>query len=108
MTRGDLVTVVVPGDFGKPRPALLVQADRFSDLATVTVLLVTSSEVQTPLFRIPVEPSSVNGLQKQSFIMADKAMTVRIEKLGPPFGRLEEGAMHAVNRAMALFLGIAS
>ena len=108
MTRGDLVTVVAPGDFGKPRPALLVQADRSRDLATVTVLLVTSSEVETPLFRIPVEPSSVNGLRKRSFVMADKATTVRTEKLGPPFGRLEENAMRAVNRAPALFLGIAS
>ena len=108
MTRGALVTVAAPGDFGKPRPALLVQADRFRALATATVLLVTSSEVETPLFRIPVEPSPANGLRKRSFIMADKAVTVRVDKLGPPFGQLEEEPMRAVNRAMALFLGIAS
>ena len=106
MTRGDLVTVVAPGEFGKPRPALVVQSDRFRETATVTVLLLTSTEVEMPLFRVAVEPSPANGLRTRSFIMADKATTVRTGKLGQPFGRLEEDAMHAVNRALALFLGI--
>ncbi len=59
-----------------------------------------------PLFRVAVEPSPANGLRMRSFVMADKVTTVRIDKLGQPFGRLEEDAMRAVNRALALFLGI--
>jgi mRNA interferase MazF len=35
--RGDFVTVALQGDFGKPRPALVIQADSFADHATVTV-----------------------------------------------------------------------
>ena len=108
MRRGDLVTVALPGDFGKPRPALVIQSDLFAGHATVTVLPVTSTETPAPLFRIPVEPSADNGLRETSFAMVDKAMSIRTEKLGPPFGRLGDADPIRVNRALALFLGIVS
>jgi mRNA interferase MazF len=63
MTRGDFVTVAVQGDFGKPRPALVIQADQFSEHSSVTVLPVTSTLVAAPFLRITVEPSADNGLR---------------------------------------------
>lgn len=108
MRRGDLVTVALPGDFGKPRPALVVQSDLFSGHATVTALPVTSTPAEAPLFRLPVHPSPHNGLRERSFVMVDKAMSIRTEKLGASFGRLDRRDMTRVNRALALFLGIAS
>nr|WP_242410742.1 type II toxin-antitoxin system PemK/MazF family toxin [Magnetospirillum gryphiswaldense] len=54
-----------------------------------------------------VEPSPENGLRKRSQVMVDKAMTVKRDKLGEPFGHLDEAAMIAVNRSLALFLGFA-
>lgn len=107
MKRGDLVTVALQGDHGKPRPALVIQSDRFPDTATTTVLLVTSTLVEAPLIRLTVEPVSGNGLRATSQVMIDKAMTVRTEKLGEVFGRLDDTAMLEVNRALALFLGVA-
>jgi len=101
------VTVAVAGDFGKPRPALVIQSDRFSDTATVTVLLLSSTLARAPLLRIDVEPSSENGLQRPSQVMVDKVMTARREKVGPAFGRLDDAAMLAINRALALFFGFA-
>lgn len=108
MRRGDLVTAALPGDFGKPRPALVVQSDLFANHATVTVLPVTSTEVRAPFIRLPVEPSAGNGLHGPSFVMIDKATSVRTERLGAAFGRLDDADMMRVNRALALFLGIAS
>lgn len=105
MRRGDLVAVA--GDFGKPRPALVVQADTFGAAATVTVLLMSATLVEAPLIRITVQPDPANGLRRPSQIMVDKAITVRREKLGDPFGRLDGETMLAVNRSLALFLGIA-
>jgi mRNA interferase MazF len=105
--RGDLVTVAVAGDFGKPRPALIIQADQFGGTATVTVLLVSGTPVDAPLLRISVPPTSENGLRKGSQIMLDKAMTVRRDKVGKPFGRLDDETMLSVNRSLALFLGFA-
>lgn len=108
MRRGDLVTVALPGDFGKPRPALVIQSDLFSGHATVTVLPVTSTAADAPLFRLPVDPSPENGLRELSFVMVDKTMSIRTEKLGAAFGRLDGADITRVNRALALFLGIAS
>ena len=108
MRRGDLVTVALPGDFGKSRPALVVRSDLFSNHATITVLPVTSTPVETPLFRLPVDPTPNNGLREPSFVMVDKTMSIRAEKLGAAFGRLGRADMTRVNRALALFLGIAS
>lgn len=107
MRRGDLVPVAIPGDFGKPRPALVIQSDQFDGTATVTVLLLSGTLVDAPLIRLDVEPSPENGLRKRSQIMVDKAMTVKRDKLGEPFGQIDDATMVAVTRSLALFLGFA-
>ena len=107
MIRGDFVTIAMQGDFAKPRPALVIQADLFSEQATVTVLPVTSLLVGAPLFRITLPPSAKNGLQRPSQVMVDKAMTVKREKLGPAFGHIDQDAMVEIERCLAVFLGIA-
>lgn len=107
MRRGDLVTVALPGDFGKPRPALVIQADSFREHSSVTVLPITSTLVAAPLLRVTVQPSAENGLHKPSQVMVDKAMTVRRDRLGPVFGHLDAATLVAVERCLALFLGIA-
>lgn len=108
LRRGDLVTIAIQGDFGKPRPALVIQSDLFNKThPTVTLCLVSSELRDAPLFRLPVAPTPENGLQRDSQIQIDKVMTVLREKIGPSFGRLDDAAMLKVNRALALFMGIA-
>ena len=104
--RGDLVTIALQGDFGKPRPALVIQADWFAAHASVTVLPVTSALVEAPLLRITVQLSPDNGLQKPSQVMVDKAMTVQRNKLGPAFGRIDADTLVEVERCLAVFLGL--
>lgn len=105
--RGDFVTISLQGDFGKPRPALVIQSDQFNEHATVTVLPVTGTMVAAPLLRVTVQPDASNGLQKPSQVMVDKAMTVKRDKVGPAFGRIEADALVEVERCLAVFLGIA-
>jgi mRNA interferase MazF len=107
MRRGDLVTIALQGSYGKPRPALVVQSDLFAEHPSVAVLPVTGELRETPLYRIMVEPTTENGLTKRSQIMADKIQAVPREKVGETFGRIDPDTMLAVNRAMALFYGIA-
>ena len=107
MRRGDLVTIALQGDFGQPRPALVIQSDLFDGHPSVTVLPVTGELRDTPLFRITVTPSETNGLSKASQVMVDKLQTVSREKVGETFGRLDDSAMLAVNRALAVFLAFA-
>ena len=106
--RGDLVTVAVQGNFGKPRPALVIQSDLFNEShPTVMLCLVSSDLREAPLFRLAVGPTKENGLKLDSQIQIDKVMTVLREKVGPSFGRLDDATMLKVNRALALFMGIA-
>ena len=108
MKRGEFVTVALQGDFGKPRPALVVQSDKFNDThATVTVLLVSSELVDAPLFRIMLQPDVQNNLDRPSQILVDKAMTIKRSRLGAAFGSASDEVMLAVNRALAVLLGIA-
>ncbi|HMM45876.1 MAG TPA: type II toxin-antitoxin system PemK/MazF family toxin [Candidatus Macondimonas sp.] len=107
MRRGDFVTIAIQGDYGKPRPALVIQADPFNEHASVTVLPVTSTLIEAPLLRITVEPDDDNGLQKRSQVMVDKTTTVKRDKVGLPFGHIGEDTMIEVERSLAVFLGIA-
>jgi mRNA interferase MazF len=107
MKRGSIVTIAVQGDFGKPRPALVIQSDLFAQHPSIAVLLITSTLMQAPLVRIDVEPSQQNGLSLNSQIAVDKIFTVKREKIGAVIGELEDDKMLAVNRAMVVFLGLA-
>ena len=107
MNRGAVVIVALRGDYGKPRPALVVQADLFSELPSVTILPITSDLRDAPLYRVKVEHSTNTGLEKPSQIMVDKPQTIAREKVSQVVGHLDDNNMVAVNRAMALFLGFA-
>ncbi len=107
MRRGDIVTAVAPGDYGKPRPALVIQSDHFDSLSSVVLCLITSTLLEAPVFRITVDPSPGNGLQRVSQIEVDKIMTVKRERVGRVIGRLDDATMLKVNRSLAVFVGIA-
>ena len=77
--------------------------------ATATVLPVTSTVTPAiPLFRLPLQPSPTNGLRAPSCVMIDKTISIRIDRMGSTIGRLDEGDMLRIKRALALFLGLGS
>lgn len=106
MKRGDIVTVAMTGDFGKPRPALVIQSDRFVETGTLTVLLITNTPIDAPLLRVPIEPTPSNGLALPSFVMIDKAMSVKRERVGKVAGAADDAVMLVVTRNLAVFLGM--
>ena len=106
MKRGDLVTVAVSGDYGKPRPALVVQSDLFSALPSVTVLRLASDIHAGHPIRITVRPEPTNGLRWISHVMIDSAVSVPRERIGTGIGHLDGSAMAEVGRALAGFFGL--
>lgn len=104
--RGDLVTIALSGDYGKPRPALVIQADAFEALPSVTVLRLSSDIIPAHLTRITVEPTTTNGLRMPSQIMVDKAVTLPREKVGQIIGHLDPPTMRAVSKALIAFFGL--
>ena len=108
MKRGEIWTVSAGRSYaGKPRPAVIVQDDRFDATASITICVFTSDETNAPLFRLPVEPDEHNGLEKLSHLMVDKITTVPKDKLGKRIGRLASQDMTRLERALLVFLGIA-
>lgn len=107
MKRGELVLVAMQGDYGKPRPALVVQADLFNvDAPSVTVAPMSTTILDAPVARITVEPSKTNGLRAKSQVMVDKLNTVPRKRIGPKIGRLEDEALKRVNRALLVWLAL--
>lgn len=108
MKRGDVVTVAAAGDYGKPRPAIIIQSDAFPPAhSSVVVCQMTKELVDAPDFRITIEPHPDNGLRERSQIMADKPVTVRRERIGQRIGRLTDDEMSRVNVALAFVMGLA-
>ncbi len=105
--RGQFVTVATSGDYGKPRPALVVQSDLFAELPSAVICpLTTMLRNDADLFRLEVEPSTRNGLREVSQIAIDKITVVPVAKIGDAIGEADDALLLRVNRALALFLGI--
>jgi len=107
LSRGDIVVSAAPGDFGKPRPALVVQSDLFNPThASVVICPITSQMVDAPLFRLTMQPGKENGLKAESQIMIDKLVAVKRERIGKRIGKLSNAQLADVNRALNLWLGL--
>lgn len=105
MRRGDIVTVAGGVYAHKPRPALIVQDDRFDATDSLTVCPVTSTEVDAPLLRVPVAADEENGLDQDSFLMVDKITTVRRSNAHAVVGRLGATTLVEFERRLLVFLG---
>ena len=107
VSRGDLAIAAAPGDYGKPRPVLILQSDTFYETASVTVALITTDQRSSaPLFRKPIQPTDQNGLREPSDVMIDKLVTLPRSKIGKVIGHLSSTEMAEITSALAVFLGI--
>ncbi len=108
MRRGDVVVVAAAGDYGKPRPAVVVQTNAFPEThPSVVICQMTSDVVDAPDFRVTIEPNEENGLRIRSQVMADKPTTVRRERIGQLVGRLTDADVGRLNIALAFVMGLA-
>ena len=107
MKRGEIVTVAVQGDYGKPRPAVVVQSDWLDDTDSVLVCLITTTCRDAPLYRLDLSANHETGLREPSQIMVEKVLAVRREKCGPTIGRLDTATLVSLGRMLALMIGIA-
>jgi len=108
MRRGEIWTIAGGKDYaGKPRPAAILQDDRFDATDSLTICAFTTDPTDAPLFRLPIKPSAVNGLHTPCRLMVDKITTVPKAKIGGRIGRLDDEDVVRLNRAVLVFLGMA-
>jgi mRNA interferase MazF len=106
--RGDVVICAAPGDYGKPRPAVVVQSNLFNGThSSVVVCLITSQLEDAPLFRIPAPAGRATGLRLESQVMVDKTIAIQRNKITERAGALPAGALNEVDRALRLWLELA-
>jgi mRNA interferase MazF len=106
--RGDVVICAAPGDYGKPRPAVVMQSDLFNHThSSVVVCLITSHLEDAPLFRISVPSGRTTGLKMPSQVMVDKVIAVPRNKITGRAGALAAGPLKEVDHALRLWLELA-
>lgn len=102
------VTVAAAGDYGKPRPAVIVQTDALpAEHASVVICQMTSECRDAPQIRITIDPTETNGLRVRSQVMADKPVTLRRERIGRHVGQLDAADILKLNVALAFVMGLA-
>ena len=107
MKRGDLVTVAAQGDYGKPRPAVVVQSDSLAGADSVLVALLTSTIRDAPFYRLTLEPTETNGLKTTSQVMIDKIIAYPRTKCGDVMGHLSRRDMLSLNNMLSVMIGLA-
>ena len=107
MSRGDLVIVAAPGDYGKPRPAVIIQSNAIPDSHASVVICQMTSDLTEADFRVTIEPGPETGLRVRSQVIADKPVTIRRERIGERVGRLGTADMARLNVALAFVMGLA-
>ena len=109
MKRGEIWTVSGGASYtGKPRPAIIVQEDRFNHTASITLCAFTTDPTEAPLLRMVIEPTDRNGLKNASRLMIDKVTTAPKSRLGKCIGKLSDEDLVRLNRALTVFLGLAN
>jgi mRNA interferase MazF len=104
--RGDIVTVAAPGDYGKPRPAVVIQSNWLSDTDSVLVALMTSKMLDASIYRLRVEATPETGLKAPSQVMVEKILAIRRSKCGRNIGKLDAGALVALNNMLSVVIGL--
>lgn len=109
MQRGDILTVSAPGDYGKPRPAVVIQGDALnrSNPRSTIVALMTSALLDAPLLRLTIKPKPGNGLRKTSQVQINRILTLSTEKIGRTIGRISDRELVELNRLLAVVIGLA-
>ena len=108
MKRGDIVIIAAPGDYGKPRPSVIIQADILGELGlgSVVVCLVTTHTTDAPSFRLNLEPSTQNGLENTSQIIVDNIFTLPKSKISRVIGHLSQEEITELTHMLAFVVGI--
>jgi mRNA interferase MazF len=108
LTRGEVVLITLPGDYGKRRSAVVVQSDLFApDFASVLVCPITSDPLQHSVARIALTPGPANGLSSACSLMVDKVAAIPRARVFRAIGRLDDATLQRLDAALSLMLGVA-
>lgn len=105
--RGAVVAVALAGDFGEPRPAVVLRSDHFAAHQIVSIVPLTTFRREAALLRIDIAPSRGNGLTAPSQAMIDALQSVRVQRIDGIVGQLAAADLRRIAHAVVVYLGFA-
>jgi len=107
MEKGDIVVAALPGDYGKPRPMLIIQSSLLSELpSTVVCPLTTHVNEDIQILRVAINPTASNGLKERSHIIVDKVTAIPTGKIAQKIGMADAQTMFRVKTALAILFDL--
>jgi mRNA interferase MazF len=106
INRGEIWSVLWTGLAGKPRPALVIQSEKYLLSQTDILALITTADGVQGELRLPIMADENNGLMSDGFICLDKLMAIPIDNLGERFGKVADETMREVDARLIKILGI--
>jgi mRNA interferase MazF len=106
LTRGDLIIAVLPGNYGKPRPCVVVQSNRLAALDSIILCPLTSDIGTSGPTRLPVEATLETGLETSSLVMVDKVTAVSRSRCREHIGVVDPVLMQQINARLAFVIGL--
>lgn len=108
INRGSVVLIVGPGELGKPRPGVVIQADKFANEISTVFVCPISSDIQTTLSLRPIiDVTPENGLRLRSQVMTDKMFALRRDRIRRVIGQIDALTSEQLDRALLVLLGLA-
>ena len=96
------------GDYGKPRPAVVVHSDTLVEFefSSVVICPMSSAVSGGSKVRVAITPDRDNGLLVPSEVMVEKLTGLPKQKLRRVIGHLDATAMGKIDRALMVVLGL--
>jgi mRNA interferase MazF len=106
LKRGDIVTAAFAGDYGKPRPNVVVQSDRLEGLESILLCPLTSDVETSGPVRVHIEATAANQLKTDSLVMVDKITAISLARCRTCLGALQPSELVQLDAALALVIGL--
>lgn len=103
--KGDIIICALPGDYGKPRPAVVIQSEKSNkNRSSVLICPLTTHLTNDLEVRMLLTPTKLNGLLSESQIMIDKCGAIKKEKIQKKIGKLSAIKIEELTKAFIAFL----
>lgn len=106
LKRGDVITAVFAGDYGKPRPNVVIQSDDLAGIESILLCPFTSDLNTFGPARISIPATPANGLKSDSLIMVDKVTALSLARCRDRIGALEQHQLEQLNGVLAMVVGL--
>ncbi len=106
MRRGEVWTLRDDSYASKVRPVIVIQDEGVAAFDSIILCLLTTFDSEHMGTRVGIEPTKANGLERRSYAMTDKIVTVDKSLLGQCIGQISAEDMANISAELMRILGL--